>query len=208
MTVDRGSFASNGTERDHLISSGASTPSNSSPDARTVTPWTSARRAMVICGSSMIMNRKLGTSFPRAHGAGTRSTSIIYGGAHPRGARQSVDPHRRRALSSLPGRQARRVLRTASPLMRSARDLFPTAGRSHQRMGEDEATLSSACWRRTSSLRVPGDRMRPTSPVRASPRTTCSQNPTVRAVPGFRHKVTLPIASGSLLACPRQLRAE
>src|SRR5262245_377213 len=37
MTVDRGSSASNGTERDHLISTGASTPSNSSPDARTVT---------------------------------------------------------------------------------------------------------------------------------------------------------------------------
>src|SRR5262249_9629922 len=55
-------------EQDHRISSGALTPSKSSPEARIMTtPWTRARRARVSCGSSWIMKRKYGKSLPRVH---------------------------------------------------------------------------------------------------------------------------------------------
>ena len=55
-----------GTERDQRISSGASTPSKDSPEARTVTtPCTRARRARVVSGSFGIMKRKYDESFPR-----------------------------------------------------------------------------------------------------------------------------------------------
>ena len=54
----------------YRISFGAPTPSNASPDARTVTtPCTRTRRAIVNCRSSWIMKRKCGDALPNVHSA-------------------------------------------------------------------------------------------------------------------------------------------
>jgi hypothetical protein len=54
----------------YRISSGAPTPSNESPDPRTVTtPCTSTRRAIVNSRSSGIMKRKCGDALPSVHNA-------------------------------------------------------------------------------------------------------------------------------------------